>query len=109
MTNLATYLNDHLAGSVGALELLDDLIDSQPEGPLRRFLQTLRADIEADQKEPQNLMTNLGITESTMRKAGAWVAEKVSRLKLGHGGGLPNLALLQSLEGLSIGIAGKRS
>ena len=56
------------------------------------------------------MMKELGIEESTLKKAGAWVAEKVSRTKLRVGDtGEPNLALLQSLESLSLGIVGKRS
>ena len=37
MEDLNSYLNDHLAGSVGALELLDRLIDIYQEKPLERF------------------------------------------------------------------------
>lgn len=108
--DLATYLNDHLAGSIGALELLDDLIETHSEKPLHSFLTELRADIEADQTELKQLITDLDIDESRLRKAGAWVAEKLSRPKLRLGdSGSSNLALLQSLESLSIGIAGKQS
>jgi hypothetical protein len=110
MKDLSIYLNDHLAGSVGALEMLDDMIDAQKEGPLGKFLLTLRSDIESDQAELKRLMKELEIEESTVRKAGAWVAEKFSRAKLRVGDtGDANLALLQSLESLSLGIAGKRS
>jgi hypothetical protein len=108
--DLPIYLNDHLAGSVGALEMLDDMIDTQKDKPLEKFLKTLREDIESDQGELKRLIGQLDIGESAMRKAGAWVAEKVSRAKLRIGdSGDPNLALLQSLESLSLGITGKRS
>ena len=110
MKEISTYLNDHLAGSVGALEMLDGLIKSQEDQPLESFLKTLRADIQSDQDELKQLMARLDIDESSMRKAGAWVAEKLSRVKLGAGdAGKSELAMLQSLEGLSLGIAGKRS
>jgi len=110
MKDLPIYLNDHLAGSVGALEMLDDVIAAQDGGPLERFLVTLRSDIESDRAELKRLIKELGIEESTVRKAGAWVAEKLSRAKLRVGDtGEANLALLQSLESLSLGIAGKRS
>lgn len=108
--DLATYLDDHLAGSTGALELLDNLIDTHAGKPLHAFLKQLRDDIEADQTKLKQLISDLGIEESSIRKAGAWVAEKLSRAKLRSGDNdRPNLALLQSLESLSIGIAGKRS
>lgn len=109
MKNLETYLNDHLAGSVGALEMLAETIESQKGEPLEQFLRGLRDEIEADQGELKRLIKQLGIEESSVRKAGAWVAEKFSRVKLGAGSGKTDLDLLQSLEGLSLGIAGKRS
>ena len=110
MQDLATYLNDHLAGSIGALEMLDDLIQEHDDKPLGAFLKTLRGEIESDQEELKRLIAQLGIGESGVRKAGAWVAEKLSRVKLRLGGtGEPSLALLQSLESLSLGIAGKGS
>jgi hypothetical protein len=46
---LPIYLNDHLAGSVGALELLDRLIKTYKGKPLERFFHDLRNEIEADQ------------------------------------------------------------
>ena len=110
MKDLPTYLNDHLGGSVGALEMLGDMIDTQKGKPLEGFLETLRDDIEADQNELKRLMKNLGIDESAIKKTGAWVAEKFSRAKLRIGdSGEPNLQLLQSLESLSLGITGKQS
>jgi len=54
-------------------------------------------------------MKALGIEESKIRSAGGWMAEKASRLKLRVTDfGEPNLALLQSLEILSLGVIGKR-
>ena len=66
-------------------------------------------DIRNDQRELQRLMRALGIEQSTMRKAVAWVADKASRLRLRLADfGEPNLARLQSLKTLSVGIMGKR-
>src|SRR5439155_21656385 len=110
MKDLPVYLNDHLAGSIGALEMVDDLIETHEGKPLEKFLKAFRDDIEADQRELKRIMEQLGIDESGTRKAGAWVAQKVLRAKLRVGDSdEPNLALLQSLESLSLGIAGKRS
>jgi hypothetical protein len=109
MDDLPVYLNDHLAGSIGALEMLDDLIETHQGKPLEQFLRALRDDIQADQHELKRIMEQLGIDESYTRKAGAWVAEKFLRPKLRAGdSGKANLALLQSLESLSLGITGKR-
>ena len=51
-------------------------------------------DIRNDQRELQRLMRALGIEQSTLRKAVAWVADKASRLRLRLADfGEPNLAL----------------
>jgi hypothetical protein len=110
MKTLAIYLNDHLAGSIGALEMLDDMIETHQGKSLESLLRNLRKAIDADQRTLKKLMNYLDIKESGVRKASAWLAEKLSRTKLRTGDlGKPNLALLQSLETLALGIAGKRS
>jgi hypothetical protein len=110
MTELTSYLNDHLAGSVGALELLDRLIETYREKPLGRFFQGLRDDIHEDQEQLKELIQKLGAEESTVRKAGAWVAEKLSRAKIElSADGEGEVGLLLALEALLLGITGKRS
>lgn len=109
MKDLAIYLNDRLAGSTAAMEMVQDLIEAHQGERLEGFLRPLREDIQSDQGELRSLMEGLGVEESKLRKTGAWMAEKASRLKLRVADfGEPNLALLQSLETLSIGIMGKR-
>jgi hypothetical protein len=108
--NLITYLNDHLAGSVAALELLDHLIETYQGKPLERFFKDLRSDIDADQGELQDLIERLGEKESLVRKAGLWVAEKLSRTKIRLSDSEENrMGLFHALEGLVLGITGKRS
>jgi hypothetical protein len=107
MENLSDYLNDHLAGAVGALELLDHLIHACQGKPLERFFRDLRRDIEEDRAQLKELMAKLDIAESTVRKAGAWLAEKLSRTKIELGEG--DIGIFLALEALIIGITGKRS
>ena len=110
MENLASYLNDHLAGSVGALELLDRLVETYEGEPLQVFFQELRSDIQSDQEKLQELIEGLGAEESAVRKAGAWLAEKLSRPKMALGDGSEEeLGLFLALEALALGITGKRS
>ena len=45
---LVTYLNDHLAGSTAALQLLDHLVEESDPGDSRKFFSTLRAEIAED-------------------------------------------------------------
>src|SRR5213076_2102410 len=79
--NLTSYINDHLAGSVAALELLDDLIKASEDEPLKIFLADLKREIEADQKVLEQLIARADESESVVRKAAAWVTEKVARSK----------------------------
>lgn len=110
MEGLSIYLNDHLAGSVGALELLDRLIDTYQGKPLERFFADLRGEIDADQETLKEVIAGLGEEESTVRKAGAWVLEKFSRGKIQlSGDGEKKTGLFLALEGLVLGIHGKRS
>lgn len=108
MKELSVYLNDHLAGSVSALELLDRLIATYAGKPLERFFCDLREDIGADQEQLEGLIAKLGAKESTVRKAGGWLMEKLSRPKidLEEESGL---GLFLALEAIVLGITGKRS
>ena len=56
MDNLATYLNDHLAGSVAALNMIDHLIETFEKKPLAQFFRDLRGEIAADQADLQWLI-----------------------------------------------------
>ena len=107
MKQLAGYLNDHLAGSVGAIELLDHLINEQSGQRLEKFLVDLRDDIGRDQEVLRDLIQKLDLGESAVRKAGAWLAEKLGEAMLLAGNEIGGLGLLQALEVLALGICGK--
>ena len=109
-THLATYLNDHLAGSVIALKLLAHLEDVYAGTTLASSVATLHADIEADRQELEQLMARLQIAQRVTRQATAWMAEKMTQLKL-HLDDPTDGALrqLEMLEGVAIGIQGKQS
>jgi hypothetical protein len=105
---LRTYLNDHLAGSVAALELLDHLADLHSDPDRKRFFTGLKAEVEEDQRVLQQLLEKVGGKESTARKAAAWLTEKIGQVKLrlddvGDG----QLRVLEAIETLGLGIQGK--
>ena len=108
--SLATYLNDHLAGSVVALELLDHLEEDGAGTAEASILADVHADIEADRQELEAFMAQLGITVSAPRKATGWLVEKLSEIKF-HLDDAGNGALrrLEALETVSLGIAGKQA
>ena len=71
--HLAAYLNDHLAGSVMAVDLLTQLEETHAGTEIARVFTELRADIEADRRELKSLMNKLEIAESRPRKVTAWL------------------------------------
>lgn len=104
--HLATYLNDHLAGSVTAVELIDRLAEEASE--LSPFLARLKKEIEADRQHLVDLMARLHIPQSRIRKASGWLVEKITEAKLevdDQSGGL--LRRLERLEAVVLGIDGK--
>ena len=109
MKELDSYLNDHLAGSVSALELTEHWAHLHKERPLGVFFSQIDTEIRADQNVLRNLMHRIGIEESGVRQAGAWAAEKVGRVRLMIAGGQQgSLGLVLTLEGLIMGIVGKK-
>jgi hypothetical protein len=103
--HLSTYLNDHLAGSVVALDLLSNLETLQPDPG---FADGLRGEIVADQQVLEALMDRIGVTRSRPRQATAWLAAKASALKMRLDSGADQkLAALETLEALALGIEGK--
>ncbi len=107
--NLATYLNDHLAGSSAVLELLVHVASTFKDQDVSRVATELHAEVLADRLELEALMARLQIKQSVPRKASAWISEKLAQLKLhmdDWGGG--SLRLLEATEAISVGIEGKR-
>jgi hypothetical protein len=109
VSDLASYLNDHLAGSISALELIDHWADAHKGEPLGRFFVAIGTEIKADQETLRGIMRTLAVDESKMRKAGAWAAEKLGRARLIIAGNQPgSLGLVLTLEGLIMGVTGKK-
>jgi len=109
MKELDSYLNDHLAGSVSALELLAHWAKLYRGKPLGAFFADLESEIKADQNTLRDLMRSLGVEESKVRQAGAWAAEKLGLARFVIAGGEPGgLGLVLVLEGLIMGITGKQ-
>ena len=109
MKELDSYLNDHLAGSVGALELIGHCAHLYKGKSLGVFFADMKAQIGADQETLRNLMHRLGIEESKARQAGAWAGEKVSRALFTLAGNRSDgVGVLLVLEALVMGVSAKR-
>ena len=103
--HLGTYLNDHLTGFNVAIEILYHLAAETIAAPT---VAGLRNELNEDRHELKVLMNRLHVVESRVRKAGSWIAEGLSELKL-EVDDEPNgpLRRLERLEQLAIGIQGK--
>jgi len=101
---LQIYLNDHLAGSVGGIELARRCRDSNAGSALGTFLDTLVEHLEEDQTALRGVIEKLRLRESAIKMAGGWVAEKLGRLKTnGQLTGYSPLSRVIELEGLMAG------
>ncbi len=108
--HLAAYLNDHLAGSELAIELLNHLIDTFPDSAASKVAEPIREEVISDRKELESIMTALRIHQSTVRKGSAWVSEKFARLKLlVDDVGAGEFRRMETTELISLGIEGKRA
>ena len=108
---LAAYLDDHLAGSSGAIRLAQRLRDQDPDSELGKVLDDLIDEIEEDRTTLKRIMELTDATPSTVKRTGAVAAEFLGSLR--HrlpvlGTGSSKIALLEDVEVLSLGIEGKR-
>ncbi|MDG3004592.1 hypothetical protein [Paludisphaera mucosa] len=107
--DLATYLTDHMAGSVAALELLDRLEKAHGGDPVGATAAQLLDEIGRERTILDGLAERVGASMTLPRKAASWIAEKATQLKLRYDDpGDGSLRLLESFEALSLGIEGKR-
>jgi hypothetical protein len=108
--HLAIYLQDHLAGAVVAIDLLEHLEKANIGTELGVFFTRLREDILADRAELEAQTGRMGGSTGTVRAAVAWLGEKAARLKLRMDDAASgDFRLLESVELVAIGIDGKRA
>ena len=103
-----SYLNDHLAGSAAAVELVERIRANNAGTALATLMDSIGADIEADRVTLQEVMERLGVPPSTPKQVAGKVLETLSRLRLNERvTGSPDVTRLMELETLSLGIEGK--
>jgi hypothetical protein len=106
---LAIYLNDHLAGSTGAVELARRAAREHAGTELGAFFSRLAGEIEADRQALRRVLAAAGARPQHAKLALAWLGEKAGRLKL-NGRLLRRspLSPFVELEALEVGIYGKQ-
>lgn len=107
---LRIYLNDHLAASMGGLELARRALANNRDTHFAEVLERLSSEIEEDRDVLKDLIDRVGGSPDRLKEGAAWAAEKVGRLKPnGQVTGYSPLSRLLEFEGLSIGIEAKLS
>jgi hypothetical protein len=107
---LAIYLNDHLAGATGGLELAKRAAGSNRGSEVGEFLRRLREEIEEDRASLIEAMRRLDVGRDRAKVAAGWAAEKAGRLKLnGRLVGYSPLSRVVELEVLALGVGAKLS
>lgn len=107
---LGIYLNDHLAGSRGWLELARRAERENRGSPVGGFLASFIQEVEEDRESLERVMRALGISRDFLKEGVAFVAERVGRLKLnGRLLRYSPLSRLVELESLCASVQGKQA
>ena len=106
---LKIYLEDHYAGATAGLELARRTARANRGTPYGDVLGQIAHEIEEDRDSLRAIMTTLEVGPDRVKVAGAWAGEKAGRLKLnGHITGYSPQSRVIELEGLVVGVTGKR-
>jgi hypothetical protein len=105
---LGIYLNDHLAGATGGVELARRAAAARRGGQTGTELRRFAADVAADRAALLDIMATLGVPVRAYKVWAGWVGEKAGRLKL-NGRLLTRspLSSLEELEMMRLGVTGK--
>jgi hypothetical protein len=105
---LRIYLNDHLMGATGGVELARRLLRANTDTPLEAPLRQLLEELVEDRTTLRQVMRTTGAAVNPLKVAAAIVGERAGRLKLnGRLTGYSPLSRLVELEGLHAGANAK--
>ncbi len=107
---LDTYMNDHLAGSAAALDLIEALKGQVEDDDFRAALENVHGGILEDRETLVSIMDRLGIAQGTVKQLGGRLGEKALRFKSSEMiTDDPAFSELLRTEALVLGIAGKEA
>lgn len=78
---LATYLQDHYAGSSAGIELFRRAADQQSDPVTRTALTAMAEKVENERAVLAKYLAYVDAKPDPLKNAGAWVAEKLGRFK----------------------------
>lgn len=98
---LELYLQDHLAGSLAAIELARRVQEENQGNEFGDALREIREEFEAERRELRLIIDGLNLERSRFKLGAAWFGEKVTRLATkGRLGGYSMLGRVVELESL---------
>jgi hypothetical protein len=95
-----------MGGAKAAIDLLEAMRDRQKDKLLSDFAAHLLTEVQADSDTLQHLAEKAGSGSNVLKELTGWLAEKVTRLKLGQGSG-EGFGTFEALEFLALGVRGK--
>ena len=105
---LSIYLNDHLAGATGGVELAKRTCGSNEGSEYGPVLDRIAQEIQEDRDTLLDVMERLDISKDQLKVGAGWIAEKLGRFKLNDQlTGYSPLSRLVELEALMLGVTGK--
>ena len=106
---LGIYLNDHLAGATGGVELAQRLHSRNRGTEYEERLARIAAEIREDRETLELIMSRLGAVPNPLKTRAAWAAERIGRLKMnGRFLAYSPLSRVEELEAMRLGVEGKR-
>ena len=94
---LRRYLQDHLAGSVAALQLMETLADHERGRPLEQKLRGLHYEVIEEQERLKAILARLDGEESSLKRATAWLTDNAAN-KATHSSWRFTMCLLRRLK-----------
>jgi hypothetical protein len=105
---LGVYLNDHLTGSAGGVELSDRLRENNEGTPFGGVLNEMVLEIKEDRATLENLMDRLGIDKSAGKQSGGRGLDRLAKLRTNRVlARNPELGRLLDIEALQLAVEGK--
>ena len=103
---LIAYLRDHLSGADMAIRVVHRLGSTNRSAEDATLFRRLSKEFEEDHSVVRTLLTHLGASGRSIKRAAGFAAGAV--LSVPAGGEPGDLSLLRTLEALAIGVQGKR-
>ena len=103
---LIAYLREHLSGSDMAIRVVQRLSSTHQSTEDGRLFRRLSQELEEDRSVVRSLLTRLGASERSMKRAVGYASGVL--MSVPAGGAPGDLSLLRTLEALAVGVQGKR-